>query len=367
MKTAAVLIVRNEARVLGRCLQSLHAAVDELLVCDTGSSDNTAEVAAAHGARVITHAWCDDFSAARNHAVAQANAPLVLSVDADERLLNSPEEARERLQAFALLDPSRSVGLVEIVNLQAGGPPALDHTARVFHSAHLRFEGAIHEQLVSRTGDALTGVETGLRIEHTGYALDADAARAKAHRNIALLRKELARHPEDEYFHYQLAKAWRSLGRHKAAAIGFQRALRCMDFDAAHPQGRLGAVGRTVLTGALCGAAYALVDCGEPTAAATLLEEHRLRDHPGVQRADFFHALGYAWLQAGELVRAEAAYRMSLGLPEDVQGTGSFATWYHLGLIAEARSDKDSAQQMYAEALRLNPGYAPAQSRLQNP
>jgi len=367
MSVSAVLIVKNEAACLDACLDALRNVVDEIVVADTGSTDDSRNIALALGARVFDFPWCSDFSAARNFAIGQASHDCVLTVDADEYLDSSPEEARAALLSFeadAALQPL--LGLVEIVNLRADSADevAVDRTARVFRRSAFRYVGAIHEQLIPF--DAVTPTARALPISfrHTGYALSPEQAAAKAHRNIAILRRELEAHPDDEYYRYQLGKAWVSLGRHKAAAIAFEQALRAIDFTANPPRGRLGAVGRPVLTGALCGAAYALLNSNDDARALALLREHQRLGHAGTNTADFFHALGYACLRAGQLVEAEAAYRLSLGLPEDVQGCGSWSSWYHLGLIDEARNDVAQARIKYHEALHLRPNYSPALARL---
>jgi glycosyltransferase involved in cell wall biosynthesis len=79
-----VMIVRDEARCLARCLASARAFVDGIVVVDTGSVDATIEIARRHGARVERFAWCDDFAAARNAALAASDAPWRLVLDADE-------------------------------------------------------------------------------------------------------------------------------------------------------------------------------------------------------------------------------------------------------------------------------------------
>ena len=81
---ALVMIVRNEARCIERCLHSAKPWVDEILVLDTGSTDATRELAAACGARVLSADWADDFSAARNRALAATEASWRLILDADE-------------------------------------------------------------------------------------------------------------------------------------------------------------------------------------------------------------------------------------------------------------------------------------------
>ncbi len=99
---SAAMIVRNEARFLAGCLDSLAGLVDEIVVVDTGSTDHSPDIAAAHGARVHHHAWREDFSAARNEALDCAVGDWILYIDADERV--RPYD-RSRLE-HELADPS---------------------------------------------------------------------------------------------------------------------------------------------------------------------------------------------------------------------------------------------------------------------
>jgi tetratricopeptide (TPR) repeat protein len=364
---SAALIVRNEAALLPRCLRSLRGVADEIVVVDTGSTDATVETATAHGARVLHFPWCEDFSAARNFAVEHASGDCVLTIDADEYLSGNPAEARAALEHFAAGPIAESLGLVTIVNElveDAGTSESIDHTTRVFSPRHFRYQGAIHEQLVHVEGRPACGVEVGLTLRHTGYSLTPEEAAAKAKRNIALLRKELAAHPRDEYFRYQLAKAWQSMGRTQAAAIAFEQALRAVDFTRHPPHGRLGAVNRKVLTGMLCGAAYAHTANGEPARAVDLLQAHARMGHTGTARADFQHALGHALLHLGRLEEAQAAHERALGMEEDVRGTGSWLALYHLGLIALARGQKDTARHHFIQCRERWPEFSLAADRL---
>ncbi len=60
------MIVKNEGKNLERCLKSAKPYVDEIVIVDTGSQDNTLEIAAQYGAKLDYFEWCDDFAAARN-------------------------------------------------------------------------------------------------------------------------------------------------------------------------------------------------------------------------------------------------------------------------------------------------------------
>lgn len=86
MRLCLAMIVKNEQESLGHCLASVQGLVDEILVLDTGSTDRTVEIARSFGARVEVFTWVDDFSAARNAALARCTGDWVLVLDADEAI-----------------------------------------------------------------------------------------------------------------------------------------------------------------------------------------------------------------------------------------------------------------------------------------
>jgi glycosyltransferase involved in cell wall biosynthesis len=87
------MIARNEAKYLANCLESLRKIVDETIVVDTGSDDQTREIARQYGARVFNYEWDDDFAKARNFSLQQANGDWILVMDADESI--SEKDQRE--------------------------------------------------------------------------------------------------------------------------------------------------------------------------------------------------------------------------------------------------------------------------------
>ena len=103
-----VVIARNEARVIGRCLDSVPFATEKLVV-DSGSTDGTQQIAAAHGARVVHQDWLG-FGAQRNFATTQATHDWILSLDADESL--SPELAGEMQTRLPQLLQSGAAGVI---------------------------------------------------------------------------------------------------------------------------------------------------------------------------------------------------------------------------------------------------------------
>ena len=85
VRLSAVLITRNEEVNLPGCLASLSGLADEIVIVDSESTDRTAEVAEAAGARVVRHRF-DGFGAAKQRALDLATGTWALSVDADERV-----------------------------------------------------------------------------------------------------------------------------------------------------------------------------------------------------------------------------------------------------------------------------------------
>ena len=229
---ALVMIVRNEARCLARCLDSARPWVDDIVVLDTGSTDATREIAASAGARVLSAAWPDDFSAARNLALSHTAAPWRLVLDADEWIASGGEclvALREREPGF--------IGLVSVSSEIDGGSgqtlQAPSWLPRVL-PAGVHYEGRIHEQPV---GEARRE-RLPLVIGHDGYL--AAAQQAKAGRNERLLRLALAEQPGDAYLVYQLGKDLEVRSRFAEALPLYRQALREGDTAAASPAPRGG-------------------------------------------------------------------------------------------------------------------------------
>ncbi len=82
---SAVIITYNEERNIGRCLDSLEGVVDDVVVVDSFSTDNTIQICESKGARVVSHAFKGHIEQ-KNWAITQAKYPNILSLDADEAL-----------------------------------------------------------------------------------------------------------------------------------------------------------------------------------------------------------------------------------------------------------------------------------------
>lgn len=210
----AALIVRDEAAVLAGCLRSLVGRVDEIVVVDTGSRDDTIEIAGKFPIRLHHFTWCDDFSAARNFALEQARGEWILYIDADERLDVPDDEALPRM----LADEGKVAWRLRL-------HPRVGWTGyselRLFRNdPRIRFRGVIHEAIWPGVEIAMRedGREVGtsdLSLHHVGYEAD---QRPKNPRNIPLLRAYLARDPDNLFCWWHLGDCLRLAGDEEAAA-----------------------------------------------------------------------------------------------------------------------------------------------------
>jgi len=221
-------IVRNEEGMLRGCLDSARAAVDDMVVVDTGSTDGTVAIAEAAGARVVHHRWSDDFSAARNAALEHVRDGFVLVLDADERLAPGAAEALRAAVAEDRIDGGR-LPLYDADSLEAtpadvlsgaslqGAPLLVERLLR--RTPDLRWEGVVHEHVTTwaRAGKRLGTVEAP--IVHYGAVPALRRRLGKGARNLRLLERACRLEPENAVFRTHLGYDLMHAGRSEPALV----------------------------------------------------------------------------------------------------------------------------------------------------
>ncbi|NCE64169.1 glycosyltransferase [Pseudoflavonifractor sp. 524-17] len=142
------MIVKNEADVLARCLESAAGLYDELIVVDTGSTDATKSVAARFTDQIFDFPWIDDFSAARNFAFDQATLPHCMWLDADDILLPADREGFLQVKEQALPEADVVMAPYHTGAAQDGAPALSYYRERIVRRSPLfRWSGAVHEAI----------------------------------------------------------------------------------------------------------------------------------------------------------------------------------------------------------------------------
>lgn len=217
------MIVRNEAQNLEACLSPLRSWLDEIVLVDTGSSDDTREVGKALGATVSEFPWNDDFSAARNESIRQAHGDYILWLDADDRVDRTEVEKLQALKET--LPPGKTHAYYLTINNQSAvDGETLFRQLRIFPNVPgARFQGRIHEQVyysLKTKGIAFRNAEIVIR--HMGYH-DASSVVRKSERNLRILMKELEVDPENPILHYHAARTLSGMGRHEEAIFHMKK------------------------------------------------------------------------------------------------------------------------------------------------
>lgn len=192
------LIVKNEGNHLKRCLDSLNSLREniqcELIITDTGSTDNTVEIAESYADKVLHFTWNDDFAAARNFGLEQANGKWFLFIDADEWFENTDE-----IETFLKSKDSikfKSVYYTIRNYTEADGSSYSDaKILRLFQRGKNRyFQGNIHEYIEP--------VEPIMLLNdiahHYGYIMEDPILKKEKHeRNLRPLLAEYKKNPND--------------------------------------------------------------------------------------------------------------------------------------------------------------------------
>jgi O-antigen biosynthesis protein len=227
IRLSLCMIVRDSSRTLPACLESIKPWVDEMVIVDTGSKDNTPQIVEEFGARLFNFPWCDDFSAARNESFRHGRGDWLFWMDSDDTI---PADCGRRLRELAdgHHDPS-VVGYVVQVHCPGeddSDVTVVDHAKLIRNRGDLRFEGRIHEQIlpaIRRCGGEVAW--TDLYVVHSGSDHSQEAQERKRQRDLHLLHLELRERPEHPFTLFNLGMTYADGSRFDEAAGFLQRSI----------------------------------------------------------------------------------------------------------------------------------------------
>jgi len=239
---SVVMIVKNEAHCLAECLESIRSIADEIVIGDTGSTDETVAVARGHGARILAVEWHNDFSEARNEVLKAATADWLLHLDADEVV--DPPNAR-RIRDLVDVDGDGADAIeVTLANYcdtprawrwvaaPSGDPYARGSSGyiaagllRLFRNGRgFGYREAVHENITESVEEAGGVIRPQpILIHHYGY--EGSGPGEKGERYLAIAREKAAQRSDDPKAWHDLAEQLLSLDHTDEAEDAARHAL----------------------------------------------------------------------------------------------------------------------------------------------
>ncbi len=233
------MIVRDSAATLDNCIASIAPWVDEMIVVDTGSKDDTVEIARRHGAKVSFFEWCKDFAAARNESLKHATGDWIFWMDSDDTI----DEHNGRQLRELVRRPIDEYTLGFVIQVHCPGPErsghrdvtAVDHVKLFRNLDELRFEGRIHEQILAsirRVGGSVAF--TDLFVVHSGVDHSLAAVEKKQQRDLELIKLDLKDRPGHPFVLFNLGMTYADMAEYEDAAKAMMQCLEVSDPQSSH-------------------------------------------------------------------------------------------------------------------------------------
>ncbi|MCL2839593.1 MAG: glycosyltransferase [Defluviitaleaceae bacterium] len=234
MKLSIGMIVKNESKHLKNCLtalQSLLSAIkSELIIADTGSTDDTVQIAKAFTDHVMEIPWNDDFAEARNHTLRAAKGEWFMFIDADEYL----HDAKEIIKFFKQGTCNHYIAAGYYVrNYAEDGRYTQSAAYRLRKiTPETKFTGRIHETLPANGTMYLINTY----VHHYGYVQDEETefGKKKTERNLPILIKEVQDNPNNLIVIRALAYDYKWMKAYDEAKKYICKGLEIIDGNAKH-------------------------------------------------------------------------------------------------------------------------------------
>ncbi len=337
------MIVKNEAHNLPDCLNSVKNLVHEMIVIDTGSTDNTKEIAHSLGAKVYDCSWQEDFAQARNYALKYVNTEWVLVLDADEVLNPS---IIPYIQEVVTVKDNLVVNLIRHEIGALSSP--YSQLSRLFRKhPDVKFSRPYHA-LIDDAVLSLQKTETHWRIvdlpeiaiQHYGYQPQIIAEGGKTKRAKKAMESYLSQNPNDAYVCNKLGALYLDLGDTKKGLKLLKRGLKS----------------NLATTATLFELHYHLANAFVKEKQWDMAVKHYQKAiaQPllAILKLGAYHNLGSLCYQGKDYNNAIKLYQECLKIEPN------FAlAYYNLGLTYRAMGRNFKAVDAYQHAIKLNPNY----------
>lgn len=342
------MIVKNEGKYLRRCLSSVLNIVDEIVIVDTGSSDDTVEIAKEFGAVLGYFEWNQNFSDARNHALSLATKEWILILDADEYL--RLEDQDKLIEAFN--DFSNDGYIIKTLNFNGADNNQTFITnlnQRIFkNNQNYTYKGAIHEQVIclnpEKQKNGFKIIDVGFY--HSGYLATVVKDKNKPNRNLNILKKVAEEDPSNTFTLFNLANEYSQLNDLEEAFRLYDEAYKKESFS-------VGFMPKLVIFRLQC-----LINMDKTDEALQAIQEG-LKAYPDYTELVYYRAV--LEKKIGQITKAIKSYEtcLEMGKPraeiEFQQICYDFGPAFGLAEIYEEQQDYVKAIEYYNKSLKLDP------------
>ncbi|MDW8799694.1 glycosyltransferase family 2 protein [Clostridium sp. A1-XYC3] len=224
MLLSIAMIVKNEEKNIEKCLQALKPLKNnvnyEIIIVDTGSTDNTISIAKKYTEKIYEHQWTNNFAEMRNLSISYCKGNWILVIDADE-VLENPDEL---ISFFKEKYKSYNSAVVKLNNYTSGDMYVIGGLIRLFkNEGDFHYAGRVHEQPICKKPTCITNIT----FNHYGYCRnDYDLMQYKYDRNIKLLLKDLDEGKDEIYTLFQLCQSYSMANKKNQALKSINKAYK---------------------------------------------------------------------------------------------------------------------------------------------
>lgn len=353
------MIVKNESELIEKSILAVKPFVQEIVVVDTGSSDQTPILVKKLGAKLFKKSWNDDFSAMRNYSIQKATQPFILIMDADEVIIEGSMRGLETTLKEIKCKPG-SAANITILNETMSGDIVTVSLPRIFpKDIRYQYKGKVHEQLTFMGKPVEHEVHSQIKVNHLGYTQSQLMKKNKYERNLALLMNELGEQSDISYIQFQIGRTYYVMKNYIQAEQFLNKSI----------QHEMKNSKRNFLSLALLTLGYCYIHLRK-------FDDFLIWYHSAIDLfpdyTDLYFMYGVGLIESRDIstfLKIPDVFRKCVELGEasrkkyeTVQGVGSFKAHYNLALFYELTGQIEQA--IYHYQVSSKAGYAQAKENL---